>query len=59
MAEWLKILIPVLLTAILAAIAGMLADINRIDSNQKASAVHIYRIDQNEIKIRELQEREK
>jgi len=55
LSEWLKILIPVLLTAILAMIAGVMSDIKRIDNKQQSSAVYIFRIEQNELKIKELE----
>jgi len=55
MSELAKIIIPVMLTAILAIIAGIMADIDRIESKQQSSAVYIFRIEQNEIKIKELE----
>ena len=51
MDDWLKILVPVLLTAIGALVIGIMADINRIDNIQISSQEYIYRIEQLEIQV--------
>ena len=55
----LEILASATLTGLIMYVASLSNKIEKIENTQVASKVHIYRIEQNEMKIRELQEREK
>ena len=57
MNEWAKILIPILITAMGILVANMLMDIKSIKVTQIKSEMWIYRVEQNELKIKHLEEK--
>jgi len=57
MNEWAKILIPILITAMGILVANMLMDIKNIKVTQIKSEMWIYRVEQNELKIKHLEEK--
>jgi len=57
MNEWAKILIPILITAMGILVANMLMDIKTIKLTQIKSEIWMYRVEQNELKIKHLEEK--
>jgi len=57
MNEWAKILIPIVITAMGILVANMLMDIKSIKVTQIKSEMWIYRVEQNELKIKHLEEK--
>jgi len=57
MNEWAKILIPIVITAMGILVANMLMDIKNIKVTQIKSEMWIYRVEQNELKIKHLEEK--
>ena len=57
MNEWAKILIPILITAMGILVANMLMDIKNIKVTQIKSEIWMYRVEQNELKIKHLEEK--
>jgi len=57
MNEWAKILIPIVITAMGILVANMLMDIKTIKLTQIKSEIWMYRVEQNELKIKHLEEK--
>ena len=55
MNDWLKVIVPVLLTAMMAIIFNLFNKVSHIQETQVQSRVWTYRIEQNEIEIKKLQ----
>lgn len=58
MNDWLKVMVPVLITAIGVMILNLYDDVKDIRDSQIRSKTWIYRIEQNEHKIKVLQEQQ-
>jgi len=54
MNEWAKVIIPVVLTGLGAVVWALIVRVDKIQETQVASKEYIYRIKQNELKIKEL-----
>jgi len=57
MNEWLKIALPILLTAMLSIMYGIFERVTRIEETQIASRVYVYRIEQLELKVKVMEKR--
>jgi len=55
MSDWLKVLVPIVLTGMGAIIFGLFNDVKRINATQLEGQTWMYRIEQNELKIGKLQ----
>ena len=55
MEDWLKIIVPVIVTGMGVIIFELFSDVRRLESTLLGNKEYIYRIEQNEIKIKELQ----
>lgn len=49
--EWLKIIVPVILSAVGVFIWGMMQDINNLQDTQSEGMVHVHRLDVLETKV--------
>ena len=58
MNEWSKVLVPILLTAIGVMVFDLFGEIKDIKEHQIKSNVWIYRVEQNEMKIKVLEEKQ-
>ena len=56
MNEWLKIIVPVIITGLGAIVIGLFSEVERIKETQIEGKTWTYRIEQNELKINKLQE---
>ncbi|RKZ46093.1 MAG: hypothetical protein DRQ58_09285 [Gammaproteobacteria bacterium] len=57
MDDWLKVVVPVLLTGIGAMIFNLYSDVSELHATLLGNKEYIYRIQQNEIKIDKLEKR--
>jgi len=53
--EWLKVIVPILITGLGAVVIGLFNDVKDIRSTQLEGKTWIYRIEQNEVKIKALE----
>ncbi len=56
MNEWVKIIVPIVLTGLGAMVIGLFNEVNTIKETQIEGKTWTYRIEQNELKINKLQE---
>jgi len=54
--EWVKIIVPIVLTGLGAMVIGLFNEVNTIKETQIEGKTWTYRIEQNELKINKLQE---
>jgi len=57
MDDWLKVVVPVLLTGVGAMIINLYSDVSELQATLLGNNEYIYRIQQNEIKIDKLEKR--
>lgn len=57
MDDWLKVVVPVLLTGVGAMIINLYSDVSELHATLLGNKEYIYRIQQNEIKIDKLEKR--
>ena len=56
MNDWAKVLVPIIMTAMGAVIFGLFADVKRINETQMEGQLYIYRIQQLELRVEELED---
>ena len=56
MDEWLKVIVPIVITGLGAIVIGLFSEVERIKETQIEGKTWTYRIEQNELKINKLQE---
>jgi len=54
--EWLKVIVPIVITGLGAIVIGLFSEVERIKETQIEGKTWTYRIEQNELKINKLQE---
>ena len=52
--EWIKILLPVILTGLGVMVVELFSDVKNIEQRQEAGKVYVYRLGQVELKVKEL-----